>query len=219
MNGDLSQPVNWIWGLSLIALTIAIHATGVVVLALVDTRIRAWLASRRFGRRHMILIVIGLVAQAGMLLAVLHGIEAAIWAGAYLWLGALSSPLDAILYSVDSMSTRGASGLAVQQHWRMLGALEALLPGGSLDITPDMLVPLTESEKGVTQPRALPQISPSAVTVPGVVPDHDTVEGALPDHAAPRKPEQPISITFDHVYDAITAMPLAYFLSRSAWKE
>ena len=60
-----------------------------------------------------------------VLLAVLHGIEAAVWAAAYVWLGALNSPQDAILYSLDSMATRGASGLRLEQHWRMMGALEA----------------------------------------------------------------------------------------------
>jgi hypothetical protein len=40
-------------------------------------------------------------------------------------LGALGSPIDAMLYSVDSMSTRGASGLTLQRHWQMMGALEA----------------------------------------------------------------------------------------------
>jgi hypothetical protein len=103
MNGDLLEPANWTWGLALIALTIAIHATGVVVLALVSLRIRARIANRRFGLRYVIPIVIGLVAAAGLLLAVLHGIEAAIWAAAYLWLGALDSPLDAILYSVEAL--------------------------------------------------------------------------------------------------------------------
>jgi hypothetical protein len=124
MNGEPLEPVNWTWGLSLIALTIAIHATGVVVLALVGLRIRVRIENRRLGLRYV--IVIGLVAAAGLLLAVLHGIEAAIWAAAYLSLGALDSPLHAILYSVDSMSTRGASGLTLQGHWRMMGALEAV---------------------------------------------------------------------------------------------
>jgi hypothetical protein len=126
MHGDLLEPVNWIWGLSLIALTIAIHAIGVVILALASLRIRDRIADRRLGFRYMIPIVISLVAATGLLLALLHGIEAAIWAAAYLWLGALGSPLDAILYSVDSMSTRGASGLTLQRHWRMIGALEAV---------------------------------------------------------------------------------------------
>ncbi|HXA25728.1 MAG TPA: hypothetical protein VNW90_25900 [Acetobacteraceae bacterium] len=122
--------VNWTWGLSLIALTIAIHATGVVMMALVGLRIRAWLETRNLRSRRVIPIVIGIVGVIGLLLAVLHGIEAAIWAAAYIWLGALDSPEDAILYSVDSMTTRGASGLMLQQHWQMMGALEAA--GGML---------------------------------------------------------------------------------------
>jgi hypothetical protein len=69
--------------------------------------------------------VIGVVGAVGLLLAALHGIEATIWAAAYLWLGALDSPRDAMLYSVDSMTTRGASGLMLQRHWQMMGALEA----------------------------------------------------------------------------------------------
>ena len=42
-----------------------------------------------------------------------------------MWLGALDSPRDAILYSLDSMTTRGASGLMLEPHWQMMGALEA----------------------------------------------------------------------------------------------
>jgi hypothetical protein len=53
------------------------------------------------------------------------GVEAAIWAAAYVWLGALGSLTDAVLYSLDSMTTRGASGLTLAPHWQMMGALEA----------------------------------------------------------------------------------------------
>ena len=74
------EPMNWIWGLSLVALTIAIHATAVVVMALVALKIRVRIENRSFGLRHEIRIVIGLVALAGLVLAMLHGIEAAIWA-------------------------------------------------------------------------------------------------------------------------------------------
>jgi hypothetical protein len=117
--------VSWTWGLSLIALTVAIHATGVVMMALVMTRVRTRLEKARLGLRSMILIVIGVVGVVGLLLALLHGVEAMIWAVAYVWLGALGSPVDALLYSVDSMTTRGASGLVLERHWRMMGALEA----------------------------------------------------------------------------------------------
>jgi hypothetical protein len=116
---------DWAWGLSLIGLTIAMHAMGVVMMALLGVRIRARLETRSLGLRHVVLILIGMVGAAGLLLAALHGIEAAIWAAAYLWLGALDSPIDAMVYSVDSMTTRGASGLMLQRRWQLMGALEA----------------------------------------------------------------------------------------------
>ena len=42
----------------------------------------------------------------------------------YLWVGALDSPTDALLYSVDSMATLGASGLTLQRPWQVMGGLE-----------------------------------------------------------------------------------------------
>ena len=118
---------NWTLGLSLIALTMAIHATGIAFLAFATERIRVRMESlNRLSLHHVLAILIGLIGVVGLLLAALHGVEAALWAAAYWWLGALDSPGEAILYSVDSISTRGASGLMLERHWRMMGALEAM---------------------------------------------------------------------------------------------
>ena len=119
------ERASWNWGLALIALTVAIHALGVVVMALIEIRIRVGLENRRLGPRFLIPIVVCVIGAAGLLLAVLHGIEAMIWAEAYVWLGALGSRVDAMLYSLDSITTRGASGLMLEQRWRLMGALEA----------------------------------------------------------------------------------------------
>ena len=73
----------------------------------------------------MFAIVIFTITAIGLLLAALHMLEAAVWAAAYVWLGALGSLRSAILYSVDSITTRGASGLTLPSHWQMMGALEA----------------------------------------------------------------------------------------------
>jgi hypothetical protein len=118
---------NWAWGLSLITLTVAVHATGLASMALplLSIRIRVETQSRPIRLHHKLIVLIVLITAVGLLLAVLHGIEAGLWAGAYWWLGALESPSEAILYSVDSMSTRGASGLMLEHRWRMMGALEA----------------------------------------------------------------------------------------------
>jgi hypothetical protein len=118
---------NWTWGLSLIALTIAMHGAGIILMALRGLDIRARIESWNYlTLRHVAAIQIGPIGTVGLLLAALHGVEAALWAAAYWWLGALNSPADAIVYSVDSMSTRGASGLVLEPHWRMMGALEAM---------------------------------------------------------------------------------------------
>jgi hypothetical protein len=119
------EQVNWAWGLSLIVLTLAVHAFGVVSIAFAGLRLRLWLGNRSLRPQSAIPIVVGVIAVVGVLLVVLHGLEALIWAVAYLWLGALKPFNAALFYSVDSITTRGASGLPLEQHWQMLGALEA----------------------------------------------------------------------------------------------
>ena len=113
------------YGLALIALTLAIHASGVTFMVSVVHVFRVRLQSRNLRLQHVFAVVIGAITAMGLLLAALHGIEAAFWAAAYLWLGALGSPEAAILYSFDTMATRGASGFTLQPHWQMMGALEA----------------------------------------------------------------------------------------------
>jgi hypothetical protein len=117
---------SWRWGLSLIALTLAFHAAAVVMMGIVAVKVRLRLETRRFVLWHLILIMICMVAMIGLPLAVALVIECGIWAAAYLWLGALDSPPDALLFSIDSMSTRGASGLTLERHWQLMGALESV---------------------------------------------------------------------------------------------
>src|SRR6516165_4408388 len=79
-----SRMENWIWGLSLIALTMAIHGTGVLWIALADASIRVRIEHQnRLRWRHLLEFTVGLIGVVGLLLAVLHGIEAALWAAAY----------------------------------------------------------------------------------------------------------------------------------------
>jgi len=122
MLGNPSLP----WGLSLIVLTMMIHASAVLIMAFVGARIRVELESRSLHQWKLIAILICSTGLIGLVLAVLHGIECGIWAAAYLWLGAVDTPTDALLYSVDSMATLGASGLTLQRAWQVMGGLEAV---------------------------------------------------------------------------------------------
>jgi hypothetical protein len=111
--------------LALVAITLAIHVVGVVLLANAIEQIRVSLLRRQFTYVDSTPGTIVLIVAVALSLAVLHAIESMLWAIVYVRLGALPSPADAALYSVDSMTTRGASGLQLDSQWRMMGASEA----------------------------------------------------------------------------------------------
>ena len=104
MHGWGAWSSNWAWSLALVAITIALHVAGVVLIgnAIERRRVRV--------QRSTASIIFAIVTVA-LWLACLHATESLVWAVAYLRLGAFSSPADAVLYSLDSMTTRGASGL------------------------------------------------------------------------------------------------------------
>ena len=98
---EIWDHTGWLWGLWLIVLTMAIHATAMVILAFAGVTIRVRLEARGLKMWSLIAILICVIGVIGLLLAVLHGMECVIWAAAYLWLGALNSPMDALLFSVE----------------------------------------------------------------------------------------------------------------------
>ena len=116
---------SWVWSLPLIAITIAIHLVGVGLIVIVVERFRSRLARSRMSYLGGTPVTIAIIVAVALVLAILHGFESMIWAAAYVRLGAFASPADAALYSVDSMTTRGSSGLTAEKNWRMMGAVEA----------------------------------------------------------------------------------------------
>ena len=113
---------NSAWGLPLILLTVVIHVFG---LALINDGVVRVL--RRTTRRRSFIPLFAIVMAVAVLLATaLHGVEAAAWAAAYLFLGAVPDPKSATLYSLNAMTTYGHESVSLAQHWQMMGALEAL---------------------------------------------------------------------------------------------
>jgi hypothetical protein len=117
---------DWALSLPLIALTLIIHVSALIAITALLARIRPWIETRRGHRMSTALFAIGLIGTIAYVLVALHGLAAAIWAGVYVRLGALDTLADAMLYSVDSMAARGASGLTLAPQWRLMGALEAV---------------------------------------------------------------------------------------------
>src|SRR5262249_44972464 len=99
----------------------AVHGTGLTLVGLVLERLEARLKSR-----HLVTTIVSLTWMVGLSLVALHLLEAGLWAAVYWCLGAINSLAEAILYSVDSISTRGGSGLMLERPWQIMGALEAV---------------------------------------------------------------------------------------------
>jgi hypothetical protein len=121
--GMLEPPwtTNWVWALPVIALTLMLHAEAVVLIAVLLVRIRRDVRSESWSLQRAILLCTAVIVAVGGILALLHGLEAGIWAALFLWLRALASPADAMLYSLDSITTRGESGLILEHNWRLRG--------------------------------------------------------------------------------------------------
>ena len=113
---------NWAWSLPLIVVTVIFHVIGMVLInEKVIQAMRFLRTTRRF------LFAFALVMGCGTLLAIiLHGIEAGIWAAVYRFLGALPDGKSALLYSLSAMTTYGHEPFRLAEHWRLMGALEAL---------------------------------------------------------------------------------------------
>jgi hypothetical protein len=116
---------NWAWGLPLTACTLVLHVAAVVTLAFGLTRAARVAEARRLSPSLTAVLSTLVIGAVGWALAALYGIQAAIWAVAYLLLGAVPVVADAMLYSLNSITGLGDSGLQLQPHWRLLGAVEA----------------------------------------------------------------------------------------------
>lgn len=117
---------DWIWGIALVAASVAVHAAGLAIIALGLSRIFGPL-SDRMQRAHYQLIVFSLVLGiSGTLLALLHGLEAALWAATYVGLGAAGNFDEAIYFSLQMATTLGTDVIQLAPGWWLMGPLEAM---------------------------------------------------------------------------------------------
>jgi hypothetical protein len=113
---------DWALGLPLIVLTVVIH---VVVLGLMSQSV-VHAASGLIWRPHEMATFVVPSGAATLLVTCLHGVEAAIWATAYWLIGALPDFRSSVLYSLNAMTSYGHANLSLEDHWQLMGALEAL---------------------------------------------------------------------------------------------
>ncbi len=112
---------NWSWGLPLLVLTVVFHVSMFVLME--KALLSPTNGVRRLRRLARFIIPIALVELGA---ATLHGVEAVAWAALYVWVGAMSDPSTAILYSLSAITSYGHSEVFLQDRWKLLGAIEAM---------------------------------------------------------------------------------------------
>ena len=117
---------SWLWSMPLIGGTIAFHAAGSFIILRGSQLFWSAPFRQRLGSNARAAVGIVAFVAIALSLAALHGCEALVWAATYLHLHAIHAPGDAVYFSLDSMTTRGASDIHLEPGWRMLGALESM---------------------------------------------------------------------------------------------
>jgi hypothetical protein len=152
MDGETVWNTSWAWSIPLILLTVVIHVIG---LGLFNVKMVRILTEARSRAHFMIVFALGIGGTA-IWATLLHAIEAGIWAAAYRLLGALPDGEAAMLYSLSAITTYGHSQLFLADHWRLMGALEALNGVILIGLTTALLYGLIQRVWPV-ESRALPR--------------------------------------------------------------
>lgn len=114
---------SWAWGVPLTVATVVVHVLGLVLIRAAFARVFDQPPARRAAHMARFAVAMGV---AVLLTTVLHVIEAAVWATAYVLLGAAPSIRAALLYSINAMTAYGHAAVFLAPDWQMLGALQAL---------------------------------------------------------------------------------------------
>jgi len=113
--------VDWAWGCPLTVLTVIFHVINLGFISDKIIQIHDKIKDRRPNSGFAIV-----VGTTTLLATVLHGIEAGIWAAAFIVIGALPDFRSAMLYSLGAITTYGHRDLYLSERWRLLGPIEAL---------------------------------------------------------------------------------------------
>jgi uncharacterized membrane protein len=120
---DQTWGADWVWGCPLIVLTVIIHVLGLAYISRKAIQIYEDGGRRR---RHPQIALTAVLGSVTLLATILHAAETAIWAAAYLGIGALPNYRSGMLYSLGAMTTYGHQDLFLKDSWKLLGGLEAL---------------------------------------------------------------------------------------------
>jgi hypothetical protein len=107
-------------------LSLVVHASGLGLIGISVTRSFGWLGQPSRRRRKSLLVFPVVIGIAALLLGVLHGLEASLWAVAYVWLGASPDFTNAVCFSLQMLTTLGVNIVAIEARWKLMEPLEAM---------------------------------------------------------------------------------------------
>jgi hypothetical protein len=109
-----------LWGILLIAVTMAIHAFG-MLMTLAASR-GLW---RRWPPRSGVFAGVRVLILASWMIVLVHLVEVIVWALFLLWRDAMPSATDAFYFTLLQYVTVG-SDLTLPERWRLLGGMIAM---------------------------------------------------------------------------------------------
>jgi hypothetical protein len=113
---------NWMWSLPLIVVVVVFHT---FCLGLLNRRVTRAISNVGKHRAPQ-LVAMRVMGVAVLSVTLLHGVEAMVWAAAFLLLGALPERKMTMLYPLSAMTAYGHANIYLLPHWQFPGALEAL---------------------------------------------------------------------------------------------
>ena len=108
-----------LWGIMLVATTMIIHGFGMILTLRVNNAFKPRLERTQ----SFVLGVFGLILASWMIILV-HLAEVAVWAGFFLWKGALPNYSLCYYFTLNEYTTVG-SNYNLPQHWRLLEGMVA----------------------------------------------------------------------------------------------
>ena len=107
---------------ALAMLTVVSHA---IALAIIRRRLSGRIRGKNYSDHLFREAVI--ISSTVLSLSAAHMFEICIWATAYVALGAIPNPHDALYYSISTYTTVGADGVSIAKSFRAIAGFESLI--------------------------------------------------------------------------------------------
>jgi hypothetical protein len=141
-----------LWGIILVALTLTLHACGMLLTLRANHALKG-----RFELKQSLIVGISIIVATSWMIILTHLLEVFIWAGFFLWKGALQNGNASLCYYFALMDyTTLGCNYNLKLHWRLLEGMIAI--AGLLTFAWSTGVLLTVAQE--FQDRHLPRLKP-----------------------------------------------------------